>query len=362
MPVNAQAEYTARILHPAAGPLVQPATAGKLTKTEGQALRAALALRNQATQYATDAAFWYGTVVSAHATAWKKDLVRRVFSLLHFGGLCYKPNGGAGWQPWNGTDWPIATALSHSARVTVQIEAGAAGQALWGWLWTGTNAQQSTRAAATHGLVPLAAAETVRGGRSKLFHENKTDNLVQHGVNIGLGGVGNINPHSGNTIAENGEHGHLYIGYKAPTANHAGALLIGCEPSAPADMWVGHHTNAVAVAWNAVVIGVPDQQGEGHGIGSGQAFSGTGGMRWDTNIFANDQNRPAYYNGMLVDLSQAGDCAPFVAGQRLITDDLVGGDGLAPPAPRRPQQPLPQARTGQPPPRPQHPAPLPTSG
>jgi hypothetical protein len=117
-----------RILQPTAGPLVQPATAGKLTKTEGQALRAALALRSQATQYATDAAFWYGTLVSTNGAAWKRDLVRRVFSLLHFGGPCYKPNGGGGWQPWNGTDWPIATALSHSARVTCRSKRGKRGR------------------------------------------------------------------------------------------------------------------------------------------------------------------------------------------------------------------------------------------
>jgi hypothetical protein len=215
-PVNANHEYFNRISSPAVQPLIQRLQSGPISKDQAQAIRTGLTQRNQNDQYATDAAFWYGTLASPLAKAWKKDLVRRVFSLLHFGGLMYKPNGGVAWAAWNGTGWPIAVALSHSSRVMIQIEAGVAGQNLWTWLWGGHAVK--ARSKATHGVNPMNL-EAVVNHRQKLFNEVKTDNMAQHGVNIGLGGVGQVNPHSGNTIEENGEHGHLYIGYRAPLFN-----------------------------------------------------------------------------------------------------------------------------------------------
>jgi hypothetical protein len=339
VPVNADTEYFNRISHNT--PLLQRQQDGRVSKTEAQTIRNALALASQDNQYARDVAFWYGMLASPQATPWKKGLVRNIFSLLHFGGLMYKFLGytpGVGvWTEWHGTGWPIAVALSHSARVTVQLEQGAAGRALWTWLWTG-GVDPTRRSKATHGLDPLATAEKVWESkmasgppRYKRFLETKKDNLVQHGVNIGLGGVGQRNPHSGNTIRENGEHGHLYIGYRQPTDNAYGALLIGCEPSAPADMWEGHATSGPGMWANAAFVGVPDQQGAGHTLGVGQDYSATGGMRWDRGIFANDPNRPEYYNGMLVDLSENGDCARFVNGTHVFTDDLLGSDGLSVP-------------------------------
>jgi Novel toxin 11 len=342
MPIDAAAEYHKRfpqskrhdrlIIAP-----TKPADR-KVAKPKKEAIHAALALRGQDEQYRTDAAFWYGTLIH-QSIRWKTKLLNRIFEILHFGGLMYRTEQGD-WRAWHGTGWPIAAALSHSARVLIQLEPGAAGQELWAWLWCDQNPQ--TRSAATHGLDLLANPLPLMNGRARYFDETKKSSVAQHGVNIALGGYDNTNPHSETRITDNGEHGHLYLGYRQPTGTNPGAILVGCEPSAPADRWEGHSTGGPGMWYNAACKGVPDQQGEQHGLGGGQDYSATGGTRWDRGIFQNDKKRPKYYGGILVDVSQPGDCQRFVDGQYDFSPYMVGEDGEP-----VPQEPLPVVRIHQ---------------
>jgi hypothetical protein len=52
------------------------------------------------------------------------------------------------------------------------------------------------------------------------------------GLDLPVGGLGQLDM-NGNVILPNGAYGHLYIGYKPPTTQRDGALLIGCETDAP---------------------------------------------------------------------------------------------------------------------------------
>ncbi|MEE2788720.1 MAG: hypothetical protein VX589_15400 [Myxococcota bacterium] len=122
------------------------------------------------------------------------------------------------------------------------------------------------------------------GGFSNLIKgvkENKAGKTCDHfGVNIALGGVGNINPVSGNQVRENGQHGHLSIA--KCTVDHGGrsALLVGVEQSAPIERQVAVQDRAGPIKsmltrpyWSWV----PDQYGGGHGVGGNGRCSATGG-------------------------------------------------------------------------------------
>lgn len=95
------------------------------------------------------------------------------------------------------------------------------------------------------------------------FKRNYADSFLgrHYFKNVALGGKGNINPFSGVKIAANGEHGHLYVNYQAPTFLKPGCILVGCEGSAPA---------------------VPDQSGKAHDTaGTKGRWSPTGGRKWN---------------------------------------------------------------------------------
>jgi len=87
--------------------------------------------------------------------------------------------------------------------------------------------------------------------------------------NVGLGGVGNINPFSGVKVTTDGSHGHLYANYRAPQYKKFGCILLGVEGSAP---------------------GMENQFGKAHTAAATKGeFSATGGRKWGT-LFPNSFN------------------------------------------------------------------------
>lgn len=111
----------------------------------------------------------------------------------------------------------------------------------------------------------------------------------QFGVNIPLGGLGNINPFSGATITADGRFGHLFLYYKSPTAEKNGAMLIGSEASGPSDHDVSH-------------VGTKDQYGGSHGLGGSTTYEATGAKRWKDQTW-HGRGPTGSYDFMFIDLS-----------------------------------------------------------
>ena len=111
----------------------------------------------------------------------------------------------------------------------------------------------------------------------------------QYGVNIPVGGLGNINPFSGAKITADGRFGHLFLYYKEPTADKNGAMLIGSEASGPSDHDVSH-------------VGTNDQYGGSHGFGGSTTFEATGAKRWKDETW-HGRGPTGSYDFMFIDLS-----------------------------------------------------------
>jgi len=263
-------------------------------------------------QFKRDVALWYGAIVDCDEK-WKSEFLCRVFGLLYWGGLMVKR--GTAWIPYAEQRIPICSAISHTARVLIQLPEDDTGE-FWRWLW-GDQAPR-TRAAATHGVDKLLQAENINNLLSKNVKELKKNRNVKHyGVNVALGGCGNHNIISGNRIGEKGAHGHLYVGYtgEKPDWSHK-AIIVGSEQSAPSDRY-GRKQGGVKggfANFSKLLSGVSDQYGGKHTILGGHSrYSATGGedfgyyhkgMSQDAEIFNYGPTRDNYYDGMFLDLTK----------------------------------------------------------
>jgi hypothetical protein len=373
---------------------------GTLQKTSIVQRQAWLSSRGAAKQFELDTAMWYGCITSGNATPYKKELLRRLFLTFHLGGLFYSPQAAESpmktvWRKWSNTSTPLAACLSHGGRVMIQLpELGRQGvpRTYWDWLWDQANPENDRRMAATHAVMMKEAGQmkdrvgyqvqkrsklkpwktktkTVyqvtatydaletwdvlnpndppQQRRYKYMNETKKGEGRHYGVNIGLGGVGNRNPFSGNIIEEDGRHGHLYICYVPPTHNRFGAVLVGCEGSAPIDRAAGGKAGAVLkivgrgvadLATLGLAEGVNlaankaakhtssfdrgvvfanmwiyDQTGGAHELGKSGKYSPTGGMKWTAkNSWAPDKDGPSSsLDAMCVDLITDPDAFPY---------------------------------------------------
>ncbi len=307
-------------------------------------------------QFELDVAFWFGTLLQGNAN--EIEFLKRVFTVLYYGGLLYY--GSTGWATWASSGIPIAAALSHGGRVLIQLPRVRSGNAdaFLQWLQGPSNIiTNNSRLAATHGIEPFSAPFPINGvNRWHRLNEIKSGGKGRHyGVNISLGGTGNINPLSGNVIASDGEHGHLYVYYLPPTDENYGGLLIGLEGSAPIDAWdnrssIGHTPGTKGRSGKAGIAGyaarawakdklfhdptlfTPDQTGGYHKFGERQRYSPTGNAKWEQLPVGPRR----VYNGMLVDLAEYG--WEFLINKQFSLD-MLGQSGR--------------------PPRPGHPVPLP---
>lgn len=253
-----------------------------------------------------DVAMWYGAI---HWPGRDLDagLLKRIFQTLWYGDLIAKSSMG-NYVSYSDTGYPIAMALSHGGRVMIELppDANNGGHTYWNWLWGGANvANGFRRSAATHGIELLDNVSPLVGGCNRYMKETGgksvgfkawlTGDQRHFGVNLALGGLGKINPISGQQIVPNGSHGHLYLFYLAPTANTNGGVLIGCETSAPSDIKIsqGQTKSVPKYDQRGVLVSFgtqtyksesSDTYGGGHGLGSSNKFSGTGGLKWGGKI------------------------------------------------------------------------------
>lgn len=265
-----------------------------------------------------DVALWYAflNIPLPHA-GWKQEMIRRIFTLLAFGGLMVDKGRNAtthNWQPWAQDQLPICSAISHTARVLVWLPTGNTFREFWRWLWA--EHEPVTRGNATHGVASAPIVELTPRVR-KAIKETKKGGACHHfGVNLALGGLGNVHPVSGNIIEDNGQHGHLYLGGSKRRFQGRSALLIATEQSAPADRETDA-TGRQLYTWKLTqfgraVQGVPDQYGGKHTLGGHSRFSATGGDDFgysDKPSALTDAGygptRGHYIDGMYIDLTTA---------------------------------------------------------
>lgn len=251
-------------------------------------------------QYMLDTAMWYGTVENADQAI--MSFLARLFTTLMFGNLHYRDKKGK-WIPWKNCGIPICSSISHGGRVLLQLpNIPAHAAAYWSWLWgnglpAALNPAQHTRQNATHDIARSDKPETISLGMPpKRVKETGaamgTKDPIHFGINLPMGGDGNLNPFSGNVITADGQHGHLYIAYRQSISNSHGAILIGCEDSAPSDVW--HGKKVGAKAFLASKLGGKDdgimadgktrfafgQSGHAHKFGGSGTYSATGGRKW----------------------------------------------------------------------------------
>lgn len=335
--------------------------------------------RSESDQLEVDVAMMYGTLIKGGGAA---GLLKKIFTVLHFGGLISflkMGKDGGGYSPWADSGLPLAGVLARGGRFTIQIPAGT-GDTFFNWLQGSDKIiEKNTRSNATHNIKPIEEVEKHKHiGHNRFLRINEGHGTfagagkTHYGVNVGMGGVGNFNPISGNKIAADGEHGHIYIFYKAPSAELHGGLLIGIEGSAPVDSWDNRWDNVLAKEnfipttekpvfeskrlkgyevpsyigglgeFFGVLIGdkfkpfrkiykptegmwTPDQYGGHHTLGGGQDFGVTGSLKWEK-----CSNGPAAkYNAQIVDLTVVGIDA-FVNDRYDFKPEYVGDSGERP--------------------------------
>ncbi|KAM3101421.1 DUF4157 domain-containing protein [Phormidesmis sp. 146-12] len=164
------------------------------------------------------------------------EIVRRLFVVMQYGLNYYDTQGAL-----NNWTEQVAVALSHGGRVNIRIPAAKKDpNRFFKWL-IGEEAETSgvhTRTAGTH-RVAIGEGQTGSFKEKKGFGAainakvgTETGETHHYGLDLPVGGLGNVDI-NGAVILPNGSYGHLYIGYKPPTATRDGALLIGCETDAP---------------------------------------------------------------------------------------------------------------------------------
>jgi hypothetical protein len=277
-------------------------------------------------QFRMDTAMWYGACDNGSPEPRKVHVVRRLFLTMQRAGLWVRHASGGEWSQYKDDDIPLAAAISHGGRVLIQLpKATEGGHGYWNWLWGGNTAFKDTqrRAAATHGHDDLSTSKhqrlainiQIQGFQGNIPPRTKyikeTGGALagiksrgdHYGINIGVGGMGNQNPYSGRVVNDGGEHGHLYIYYAPPTNDKHGAVLFGCEDSAPIDRynpnasggvkslylfvrakknrhWAPSQTTFNTELGRNVTGWCYGQTGHAHRVGDSGGYSVTGGMKW----------------------------------------------------------------------------------
>lgn len=306
-----------------------------------------LSSRTAAQQLEMDVALWYGFLnkrMRTGETDWKKGVCLRLFCLLAHGGLMVHRE--RGWIPWcnvgpaGSKGAPICSAISHTARVLIWLPPDEQ-EAFFNWLFGDPDLMATqTRWAATHGVEECRIADVV-AGISKGVKENKSKSGAKHyGVNIALGGYGNINPISGKGIRDNGKHGHLYIAVANELYHGRLGVLVATEQSAPIDRQEavkGKAGRLKSLFRTKKIVDVPDQYGGGHALGGHSRFSSTGGDDFTykdnpTNLGDYGPSRGNYLDGMYVDLASSR--FEYVRNKEF-TIDMIGKKGFPPIPPTR---------------------------
>ena len=228
-------------------------------------------------QFNLDARMWYGAIQSPGNAA-LRPFLKKLFAIFMNAGVfgnAQKSSSGRPhmWQDFWRIGLPLASILGHGGRVIIQLpirtETDNSARRFFDWLTAEIKQADLlfSRSAATHALDHNETAIPIHGYRKMRLSEKrgkltgiraailgattrKEEEFHNHfGVNVALGGAGNRNPFSGNTIASDGCHGHMYIYFNQKSPGKCGGLMIGCENSAPHAMsqtFVMHDWRAIS--------------------------------------------------------------------------------------------------------------------
>lgn len=221
-------------------------------------------------QFEHDAQVWQAylndnTVNASPVSNQKKNIVKRIFTTLQYGNLQRQVRSGyedisavnkqlmdAQGKSNNQPPLNLAAVLSHGGRVTIKIPPLDKGEntnpnEFIRWL-IGSTSQiaQNNKIADEMGapvFIRTAATHTIRlkkNSQSDVEEKKLSPANPRHiptfvadflkkrhlGINIGLGNKDKAAP-------DNGSYVHLYLYWKPPTEQEQGALMVGCENSAP---------------------------------------------------------------------------------------------------------------------------------
>jgi hypothetical protein len=294
-----------------------------LDKPTGQQLQAIGQTLQRYQQYTDeekmqfDSILWSRTIDSP-GNAYKGEILKRVFTVLRWGGLDFLPRNQNNWRRWTDVGWPIATALSHGGRVMIQLprtdprSPHEKDHRFFDWL---TRGQKGTAVCferqGTHstGNLEEEQCSELLDGRMKVLRELhgsshggaqavKVSKGKSYGINLALGGNLHYTFATDVLITDNGCHGHLYIFYRPPTKQMFGGVLIGCEGEAPGCYGASGNFHS----WNLA----PVDKLRGH---KPSRHEGQFGPKWSQGFqlpLPQQQqfiNGPAQYDSMIVDLT-----------------------------------------------------------
>jgi len=212
-----------------------------------------------ATQFDRDIALITAAINQPGADPFSATLLKKLYTLLHFGNLHYKRDDK--WHPW---DMPLAAAICHGARITVQFP-DELSESIHAWLFADIDdLSPYKRLAASHDVeeckedcdpVKIVREVKLKKAKNALFIGQElltravesapywgkriSKEIVSerrlYGINLALGGDGEICPFGKNEIIQNdGGNGHLYLEvHTSVPGTRKGALLFGIEQSAP---------------------------------------------------------------------------------------------------------------------------------
>ena len=75
--------------------------------------------------------------------------------------------------------------------------------------------------------------EEKKGGKAFVRSLRPFNRYHHYGINVPMGGLGNVQRNTGEIIESNGRFGHLYLGVRLPSDSEPGSLLIGLESDCP---------------------------------------------------------------------------------------------------------------------------------
>jgi hypothetical protein len=184
------------------------------------------------------------------------DVFKRVLTVIDHGGLSV--SDGHNVVSGCNNNLPVSSYMAHGSRVLIQIppiDQGRNPHEFMNWLICGDQSKQFvSNEDPTNPLFPRAVSShsthlanvdnqqcfiedkgVVVGALDALAAFNKSKDKAHHfGLNLAFGIDSAGRDSSGKIVhAPDGEHGHMYFHYRAPSRDYPGSLMIGVENSEP---------------------------------------------------------------------------------------------------------------------------------
>lgn len=225
----------------------------------------------------------------------KQQLLRKILFTMGGDRLKLRSDDGEALQPWKHN---LSSALTHGGRVNLVFQTPNEARDFLNWIKGDLEDERTVfgviPATSTHGIerstTPNANNVLETYQEESFTLGGVTSGSSNMGVNIPMGGAGNSNLF-GESLDDDGHFGHLLI--SSNLSGEPAVIMIGIEGSQP------RKTN---------------QFGGSHGAsGASNDISAAGLQKWQ-DMDLDDNDKPAKYTGMVVDLREQGKSAALMAG------------------------------------------------